>query len=86
MQTPEQEQKCRLCDSHATAVGNQSLKTTEYDCVACGRYSFDDRLLWQMSSSQHWEQTRKDLASALQKGVVSNRHFETEQDIGMAIG
>jgi hypothetical protein len=79
---------CPLCDSRraTTVAGDARLHTTDYQCDKCGPYTFDDDLLRRMENSQDWEQTRERLALALQRGVVRNRRFETEQDGGVAIG
>jgi transposase-like protein len=76
--------KCPLCDSHVTVTGDAVKATSDYDCGKCGKYTFYDYLLEQISEEQYWPQTRKRLALALQRGVVSKRAFETELDISKA--
>ena len=79
---------CPLCDSRrvTSVAGDARIHATDYQCDKCGPYTFDDDLLRRMQNSQAWEQTRERLALALQRGVVRNRRFETEQDVGFAIG
>lgn len=80
-------QGCPLCDSHrVTIAGDATGHTTDYECNCCGTYRFNDDLLSRMSVEQYWEQTRKRLALALQRDVLCNRRFDTEQDIGVTIG
>ena len=85
MKALERECPCFLCDSQAGVItgDDPSRRTTDYKCDKCGEYTFNDQLLTDMQNSQHWEQTRKDLARALQLGAVRNRRFETAQDVGI---
>jgi hypothetical protein len=79
------EWECPLCASHATVLGIPEILTSEYDCDQCGEYTFYDRLLYQMSREEHWEQTRKRLALALKQGGAV-RVFKNAGNIVEAVG
>ena len=84
--TRQEECDCPLCDSHATEKFDGPTSTLHFHCEKCGEYRISDILLAMMLTEHHWEQMRKRLGLALQRGVVRNRVFNHEQDIMNAMG